>query len=56
MATCSALTVELKARWWVIPYLNSVVLVSQLTGLEPDIEKVVGLIVRRGIKLKVRKW
>lgn len=34
-------TVKIKRAWWLIPYLSTVAQLSKLTGIEPDIDKVV---------------
>lgn len=39
MASCS-LTLTVKQSWWVMPYISAVALFSQITGLEPDYDKV----------------
>lgn len=44
-------TVECRQRWWLRHYLCAVVLVSVLTGLEPDWPKVECWI-RRGLVLR----
>jgi len=38
--------VYVKRAWWVIPYLNAVVLFAEVMGLEPDLEKVSATITR----------
>lgn len=35
-----------KRAWWVIPYLNAVVLFAEVMGLEPDFVKVSATITR----------
>lgn len=47
------LMVSVKLAWWLRAYLYGVQLTSNLTGLEPDPDKVVGW-VGRGVKLKVK--
>lgn len=39
MAT-TTMTLTLKRAWWVMPYLYSVMWFSEVTGLEPDLDKV----------------
>lgn len=43
----SKITLRIRVRWWVRPYLAGVALTSCLTGLEPDWKKVAAR-VRRG--------
>jgi hypothetical protein len=43
----SKITLRVRVRWWVRPYLAGVALTSRLTGLEPDWKKVAAH-VRRG--------
>ena len=46
-----AMTVRVQVAWWLRWYLGSVVLMSALTGLPPDMDKV-GYWARRGVRLK----
>ena len=41
---------EVRPRWWLRHYLAGVALVSRLTGMEPDHEKM-GHWIRRGLKV-----
>lgn len=41
------ITLRVRVRWWVRPYLAGVAMTSRLTGLEPDWAKVAAT-VRRG--------
>lgn len=47
------LSVRIRVRWWVIPYIGALAFFSQLTGLTPDPEKAAGLIMRYGTKFEV---
>jgi len=38
--------ITMKRACWVMPYLQAVIWFSDLTGLEPDIEKVAGTVLR----------
>jgi hypothetical protein len=49
MSTTS-ITVSIKLAWWVNPYLTGVRIMSELTGLEPDYDRVVATVLR-GIKI-----
>jgi hypothetical protein len=49
----SELKVSIKLAWWLRAYLHGVQLVSHLTGLNPDPDKV-AYWVERGTKIKVR--
>lgn len=51
MSTVS-ITVSIKIAWWVPAYLAGVRFMSELTGLEPDIDRVQAWIMR-GVNLKV---
>ena len=46
-------TVSVHVAWWVRWYLSSVALMSQLTGMEPDMEKV-GRWIERGVRVRAR--
>jgi hypothetical protein len=48
----SRITVSIRLAWWLRAYLHGVRLISELTGLEPDYDKV-SYWVSRGTKLKV---
>lgn len=54
MATTGTLTLTFKVKraWWVILYLSAVARFSHLTGLEPDIDKIVANAMR-GVTLVV---
>jgi hypothetical protein len=47
----SAMMLTIKQSWWVMPYINAVVLLSQITGLEPDYDKVANTALK-GISIK----
>ena len=51
MAAHVELTV--KVSWWVVPYIQSVALFCQMTGLQPDFEKVKRTVLR-GIRVETR--
>jgi len=51
MKTCS-ITVSIKLAWWLRAYLRGVGFISELTGLEPDPEKV-SWWVERGVTIKL---
>ena len=42
-------TVTIGVRWWVQPYVMTLVLVAWLFGAEPDEDKLARLITRRGL-------
>lgn len=52
MAKSVQITVTVRASWWLRLYLSGVVLCAQMTGLEPDWQKV-QKVVRRGLTFKV---
>ncbi len=52
MASTSRLIVTIRLAWWVKPYLCGVLLMSRLTGLQPDPDRV-GAWVRRGTMMKL---
>lgn len=37
---CMTLTITIKRAWWVMPYIYGVHLLSELTGMEPDYDRV----------------
>lgn len=45
------IVITVKIKWWVKPYLYSLIAFALITGLEPDIEKVAGLIMRHGWRI-----
>ena len=47
---CMTLTITIKRAWWVTPYLYGVQWFSELTGMEPDYDKVAATALR-GLKL-----
>lgn len=52
MAACQ-LTVSIKRAWWVIPYLRACMVFAWLTGMEPDGEKIAGMVMR-GMKFEFK--
>jgi hypothetical protein len=52
MAKQYTLTLTVRFKWWVKPYINSLILFCNTAGLEPDIEKVTDFIVSKGIYFK----
>lgn len=42
-------TLTLNFKWWVNPYVNTLILFCKATGLEPDVEKITDFIVSKGI-------
>lgn len=53
MAICK-LSVEVKARWWVLVYIKTLALLCLMMNREPDYEKVAAFIVKRGMSQKVK--
>ena len=51
--TTERLFVNLRVRWWVIPYVRLIWLFSIITGLDPDDEKVANFITRHGFRVTV---
>lgn len=49
------LRVEVKQRWWVMPYIQALGLFCVLTGLRPDHEKLLKLLMRHGFKIEVKR-
>lgn len=45
----TALTIRVSVRWWVRPYMVSLMLFAAITGLQPDADRAAALIARRGI-------
>ncbi|MBS5840654.1 MAG: hypothetical protein KID05_16005 [Pseudomonas sp.] len=41
-----SLIITIKRAWWVMPYIYGVQLFSELTGLDPDYDKVAATIAR----------
>lgn len=52
MASTCRLIVTIRMAWWVKPYLCGVLLMSRLTGLQPDPDRV-GAWVARGMTMKM---
>ena len=48
-STQFTLTLTVHFKWWVKPYINSLILFCNTTGLEPDLDKVTDFIVSKGI-------
>lgn len=48
----TTVTISIKVAWWVKPYLCGVLLMSRLTGLQPDPDRV-GAWVQRGMIMKM---
>jgi hypothetical protein len=46
-----SLTVSVKLAWWLLLYLDGVLLMQAITGLDPDMEKVERMI-SRGIRVR----
>lgn len=46
-----SVVVSMRLSWWVEPYIYGCWLVSIVTGLEPDHDKIAGFIARHGVKL-----
>lgn len=47
----NVLTLHMSMRWWVMPYVHTLILFCQLTGCEPDFNKVCEFIVRHGFRI-----
>ena len=47
----ATVTLTVKVAWWVRPYLYGVVLMSRLTGFEPDLDKV-EVVVLKGLRVR----
>lgn len=52
MASTCRLIVTIRMAWWLKPYLCGVLLMSRLTGLQPDPDRV-GAWVARGMTMKM---
>lgn len=52
MARLTTVTFTIRFSWWVKPYLCGVLLMSRLTGLQPDPDRV-GAWVKRGMTMKM---
>jgi len=42
-------------RWWVAPYISALNMFCRATSMQPDADKLVQLIVKYGVKIKVKK-
>lgn len=51
MAACSV-TVKVRVRWWVMPYLSALAFFCRATGAEPDEEKVAAFVLRWGVVVR----
>nr|WP_288358222.1 hypothetical protein [uncultured Pseudomonas sp.] len=52
MSQSTTVTFTIHMAWWVKPYLCGVLLMSRLTGLQPDPDRV-GAWVQRGMTMKM---
>ena len=52
MKGSTSITVSVKLSWWLPAYIACVRFVSEMTGLEPDMDRV-EVWIRRGIKLQL---
>ncbi|WP_338544911.1 hypothetical protein V6W80_17185 [Pseudomonas benzopyrenica] len=52
MSRSTTVTFTIHMAWWVKPYLCGVLLMSRLTGLQPDPDRV-GAWVQRGMTMKM---
>lgn len=52
MSQLTTVTFIIRMAWWVKPYLCGVLLMSRLTGLQPDPDRV-GAWVQRGMTMKM---
>lgn len=46
----ASIELAVKVSWWVLPYIHSVALFARMTGLQPDLDKVVRTALR-GIRV-----
>lgn len=53
MSAAARLTISVRPRWWVLPYLKGIALLAGVTGRWPDADRVTAFIVRHGFKLDV---
>lgn len=49
----SSITVRIDVRWWVYPYLNTLVWFCQTFGTTPNIGAVAQFIARRGVRMRL---
>lgn len=55
MAACQlTLTIIVRSRWWVRPYLNAVVWFGDTLGFEPDYERIANTIINHGLIIKTQ--
>lgn len=52
MACPLTLTITVRSRWWVKPYLNGCALFAGLFGMEPDFDKISDHIIKHGLIIK----
>ena len=48
-------TIEIRLRCWVVPYMAVLCFVAWVCRTEPDVEKLSALIARRGWRIKTRR-
>lgn len=53
MASEVDVKLSIKYHWWVSPYLHACRLFSQITGMQPDTDKIAERIVRYGVTITV---
>lgn len=46
MATVGPLILHMKFSWWVKPYLYACITFAWLTGMEPNLDKITGTVMR----------
>ena len=52
MAT-ETVVVQVRAAWWLKPYIAACVVFAMLHGLQPNADKIASFIARHGIRVKV---
>lgn len=49
----AAFNIEIRVRWWVIPYLRTLLFVAWMTASMPDPDRVVRFIMRHGVVVRI---
>lgn len=50
----SELIVEIDIKWWVMPYIKTLVVFCWLFGTVPDLERVGSFVIDHGVKIRAR--
>ncbi len=52
MAT-ETVVVQVRAAWWVVPYMTACVVFAMLHGLQPNTDKIARFVARHGMRIRL---